>query len=231
MSERRIALVTGANKGIGLEIVRQLAAAGFHVFLSARNELKGKKAATEVRGDVSFLQMDVADDESILKAAREYGNLCERLDVLINNAGIYIDADAGILTVSRNRLVETFQTNAFGAIRVTQAFLPFLKKSREARVINLSSGYGEIGGLTSEVPSYCLSKLTLNGATIMLHQALRSSGISVYAMSPGWVRTDMGGQNADRSVEQGADTAVWLATKGSKEQSGRYFRDRKIHGW
>src|SRR6516165_335559 len=153
MSEKRIAMVTGANKGIGLEIVRQLAAGGFQVFLSARNELKGKKAANEVRGDVSFLQMDVANDKSIVNAAREYGNANERLDVLINNAGIYIDVDAGILAVSRNRLMETFQTNTFGAVRVTQAFLPFLKKSPQARVINLSSGYGEISGLTSEVPS------------------------------------------------------------------------------
>jgi NAD(P)-dependent dehydrogenase (short-subunit alcohol dehydrogenase family) len=231
MSEKRTALVTGANKGIGLEIVRQLVTHGFRVFLSARNAASGKKAAAEIRGDVSFLQMDVADDESISKAAEKYGQLSDRLDVLINNAGIYIDGDSNILTVSRNRLVETFQTNTFGPVLVTQAFLPFLEKYESARIINLSSGYGEIGGLTAAVPSYCLSKLALNGVTIMLDQALRSSGISVYAMTPGWVRTDMGGQSAERSVEEGADTAVWLATKPSGEQSGGYFRDRKAQGW
>jgi NAD(P)-dependent dehydrogenase (short-subunit alcohol dehydrogenase family) len=229
MSQKRIALVTGANKGIGLEIVRQLAAAGLRVVLSARDAARGKEALATVRGDVSFLQMNVADDESIDKAAEEYANLQVPLDVLINNAAIYIDDDSNILAVSRSRLMETLQTNTFGAIRVTQAFLPFLKKG--ARVINLSSGYGEIDGLTSEVPSYCLSKLALNGVTIMLDQALRSRGISVYAMSPGWVRTDMGGPNARRSVEEGADTAVWLATEASAQQSGRYFRDRQVGSW
>jgi NAD(P)-dependent dehydrogenase (short-subunit alcohol dehydrogenase family) len=229
MSQKRIALVTGANKGIGLEIVRQLAAAGLRVVLSARDAARGKEALATVRGDVSFLQMNVADDESIDKAAEEYANRREPLDVLINNAAIYIDDDSNILAVSRSRLMETLQTNTFGAIRVTQAFLPFLKKG--ARVINLSSGYGEIDGLTSEVPSYCLSKLALNGVTIMLDQALRSRGISVYAMSPGWVRTDMGGPNARRSVEEGADTAVWLATEASAQQSGRYFRDRQVGSW
>ena len=222
-------MVTGANKGIGLEIVRQLAAAGLRVVLSARDAARGKEALATVRGDVSFLQMNVADDESIDKAAEEYANLQAPLDVLINNAAIYIDDDSNILAVSRSRLMETLQTNTFGAIRVTQAFLPFLKKG--ARVINLSSGYGEIDGLTSEVPSYCLSKLALNGVTIMLDQALRSRGISVYAMSPGWVRTDMGGPNARRSVEEGADTAVWLATEASAQQSGRYFRDRQVGSW
>jgi NAD(P)-dependent dehydrogenase (short-subunit alcohol dehydrogenase family) len=231
MSDPKIALVTGSNKGIGYEIVRQLLAKGYRVFLTARNAEAGKKAASSLRGDVQFLQMDVSDDASIESAARAYGESNDALDVLINNAGIYPDENVDILSISRERLVKTFQTNTFAPLRVTQAFLPFLKKSSAARIINISSGYGEVGGLSQAVPSYCLSKLTLNGVTIMLDQALRSEGIAVYVMCPGWVRTDMGGANASRSVEEGADTAVWLATDAPQSLSGKFFRDRKVVGW
>ena len=231
MSEQKTALVTGANKGIGFEIVRQLLAEGHRVFLTARNAAAGQEAASSLDGDVHFLQMDVSDDASIQKGAKTYGELSDSLDVLINNAGIYPDENFDILTISREQLVETFQTNTFGPVKVTQAFLPFLKKSNAPRAINISSGYGEIGGLSYKVSSYCLSKLALNGVTIMLDQALRSEGIAVYAMCPGWVRTDMGGANAARSVEEGADTAVWLATDAPQTLSGKFFRDRKVIGW
>ena len=231
MSEQKTALVTGANKGIGFEIVRQLLAEGHRVFLTARNAAAGQEAASSLDGDVHFLQMDVSDDASIQKGAKTYGELSDLLDVLINNAGIYPDENFDILTISREQLVETFQTNTFGPAKVTQAFLPFLKKSSAPRIINISSGYGEIGGLSYKAPSYCLSKLALNGVTIMLDQALRSQGIAVYAMCPGWVRTDMGGANAARSVEEGADTAVWLATAAPQTLSGKFFRDRRAIGW
>jgi len=231
MSEQKTALVTGANKGIGFEIVRQLLAEGLRVFLTARNAAAGKEAASSLGGDVRFLQMDVSDDASIQKGAKTYGELSDLLDVLINNAGIYPDENFDILTISREQLVETFQTNTFGPVKVTQAFLPFLKRSSAPRIINISSGYGEIGGLSCKVPSYCLSKLALNGVTIMLNQALRSEGIAVYAMCPGWVRTDMGGVNAARSVEEGADTAVWLATDAPQTLSGKFFRDRRAIAW
>jgi NAD(P)-dependent dehydrogenase (short-subunit alcohol dehydrogenase family) len=231
MSEQKTALVTGANKGIGFEIVRQLLAKGLRVFLTARNAAAGKEAASRLGGDVRFLQMDVSDDASIQHGAKTYGELSDLLDVLINNAAIYPDENFDILTISRKQLVETFQTNTCGPAKVTQAFLPFLKKSSAPRIINISSGYGEIGGLSYKVPSYCLSKLALNGVTIILDQALRSERIAVYAMCPGWVRTDMGGANATRSVEEGADTAVWLATDAPQTLSGKFFRDRRVIGW
>lgn len=231
MSDSKTILVTGANKGIGHEIVRQLLAKGLRVFLTARNAEAGKKAMSGLEGDVQFLQMDVADDASIENAVKTFAGQSEKLDVLINNAAIYPDGNLDILTISREQLVKTFQTNVFGPIKVTQAFLPYLKKSNEAKVINFSSGYGSIDGLTQKVPSYCLSKLTLNGTTIMFDQALRSQGIAVYVMCPGWVRTDMGGANADRSVEEGADTAVWLATEAPQDASGKFFRDRKVIAW
>jgi NAD(P)-dependent dehydrogenase (short-subunit alcohol dehydrogenase family) len=231
MSDQKTVLVTGANKGIGYEIVRQLLAKGHRVILTARNSAAGQKAADSLSGDVQFLQMDVTDDASIEKAAASFGQLSEGLDVLINNAAIYPDENIDILTVSREQLVKTFQTNTFGPLRVVGTFLPFLKKSNAPRIINISSGYGALDGLSQKVPSYCLSKLTLNGVTIMLDQALRSEGIAVYVMCPGWVRTDMGGVNATRSVEEGADTAVWLSLEAPQTLGGKFFRDRKAIEW
>jgi NAD(P)-dependent dehydrogenase (short-subunit alcohol dehydrogenase family) len=171
--------------------------------------------------------LDVADDESIHKAATDLSQELGHLDVLINNAGIYPDEGVNILTIDRYLLAHTIDTNTFGAIRTTQAFLPLLAKASAARVINISSGLGALDGLSADIPSYGLSKLALNGATIMLAAALKPQGIAVYSMCPGWVRTDMGGASASRSPEQGADTAIWLATSASTAQSGKFFRDRQ----
>jgi NAD(P)-dependent dehydrogenase (short-subunit alcohol dehydrogenase family) len=128
-------------------------------------------------------------------------------------------------------MVSTFQTNTFGALEMTQAFLPYLKKSPSARVINISSGDGQLNGLCTAVPSYCLSKLALNGVTIMLSKALKEHGIAVNSMCPGWVRTDMSGSDAPRSVEEGVDTAVWLATEADQKLTGKFFRDRQEIRW
>ena len=231
MSKGKIALVTGGNRGIGKEIARQLATKGFRVVLTARDPKTGTSAASSIKGDVGFLALDVADDESITQAAESFSKESDWLDVLVNNAGIYPDDGFDILTLPRELLTRTFQTNTFGAIRVIQAFLPCLSRADHARIINLSSGYGELDGLSSSVPSYCLSKLTLNGATIMFDQALRNRGIAVNAVCPGWVRTDMGGPNASLSVEEGADTTVWLATEAPHSLSGKFFRSRREISW
>jgi NAD(P)-dependent dehydrogenase (short-subunit alcohol dehydrogenase family) len=225
-------LITGANRGIGFETARQLAVRGFHVVLGARSEQQGQKGVRDLEqfGKISLLIVDVSDSKSIANAASKFAPIGE-LDVLINNAGIYPDEGTSVLTISREQMVSTFQTNTFGALEMTQAFLPYLKKSPAARVINLSSGYGQLDGLSANVPSYCLSKLALNGVTIMLSQALKENRIAVNSMCPGWVRTDMGGASATRSVEQGADTAVWLATEAEQELTGKFFRDRKEISW
>jgi NAD(P)-dependent dehydrogenase (short-subunit alcohol dehydrogenase family) len=225
----KYALVTGGNKGIGFAICKGLLSAGFEVILAARSLDKAKKASEQLQSTnskVRVVELDVIDDQSIHRAAEQLSQEISHLDVLVNNAGIYPDEGVNILTVSRDLLNLSMNTNAFGPIRVTQAFIPLLKKASAARVINVSSGYGELNGLSANVPSYCLSKLTLNGATIMLADALPKS-IAVYAMCPGWVRTDMGGTTATRSPEQGADTAIWLATEASPNLSGKYFRDRQ----
>jgi NAD(P)-dependent dehydrogenase (short-subunit alcohol dehydrogenase family) len=224
----KYALVTGGNKGIGFAICQGLLAAGFEVILAARSIDKAKEAIEKLQSPLVYpLVLDVADDESIHQAFNDLSQELGHLDVLINNAGIYPDEGVNILTIDRHLLARTMNTNTFGAIRTTQTFLPLLEKADRARIINVSSGLGALNGLSADSSSYCLSKLALNGATIMLCAALKPQGIAVYSMCPGWVRTDMGGASATRSPEQGADTAIWLATAASIDQSGKFFRDRQ----
>ena len=229
-----VALVTGGNKGIGFETARQLGDLGWQVVIAARRAGAGKQAAASLVNKgaaVSFLELDVADSASIARAAAEFGKRFPQLDVLINNAGIYPDEGKNILSISREQIDLTLQTNTLGALEVTQAFLPYLRASGAARVINLSSGYGQLESLSPDVPSYCLSKLALNGLTLMLSRALAQEKIVVNSMSPGWVRTDMGGANAPRSVPEGADTAVWLATEAPPGLTGKFFEDRQQIPW
>jgi NAD(P)-dependent dehydrogenase (short-subunit alcohol dehydrogenase family) len=230
----RISLVTGANRGIGLETASQLARRGFHVVLAARDEGSGRQAVTEIQaagGRATFLSLDVSNSRSIQEAAGRFAKISDRLDVLVNNAGIYPDEGVTIATVPRDLLGRTFQTNTFGPLEVTQAFLPYLRRGPSSRIINVSSGYGQLDGMSADAPSYCLSKLALNGVTIMLADALRTDGVAVNSMCPGWVRTDMGGPGATRSVEEGADTAVWLADEAPHELTGKFFRDREGIAW
>jgi NAD(P)-dependent dehydrogenase (short-subunit alcohol dehydrogenase family) len=230
---QRIVLITGANRGIGLETARQLARRGFHVVIAARDEAAGGETAQAISaagGKATLLPLDVSSSDSIQAAASAFSKVAGHLDVLINNAGIYPDRGLTVLTLPRARLDQTFQTNTFGPLEVIQAFLPFLRKAA-ARVINVSSGYGQLEGLSPDVPSYCLSKLALNGLTLMLAQALQGDRIAVNSMCPGWVRTEMGGPDADRSVEEGADTAVWLADEAPHTLTGKFFRDRQEIPW
>ena len=225
-------LVTGANKGIGREVARQLAAKGFHVFVGARNAKAGRKAAEEIakQGKATFLEMDVADNDSVTTAARDFSNIENRLDVLVNNAGIIVDGDDAILEISDDLLRKTLETNTLGPLRVTLAFAPVLRKSKAPRVINVSSGGGQLtGGADGWAPAYCISKTALNGVTVQLAAALPK--FAVNSVCPGWVRTDMGGGNATRSVQEGADTIVWLASEAPQELTGKFLRDRKEIPW
>lgn len=219
----KTAIVTGANRGIGREIARQLLAAGFRVIVAARDPAKGAKAAEEL--GAGFLQLDLSDPQSILhfgKAAKEkYG----KIDVLINNAGIIGKDDNRLLEASLSLVNETFSTNAIGPLLLTQTIAPLMPAG--GRVIMISSGGGSmsdpVGGWS---PVYCVSKSLLNAITRQLASELKSAKISVNAICPGWVRTDMGGNSAPRSVGQGADTAAWLATT-NENPTGKFFRDRK----
>jgi NAD(P)-dependent dehydrogenase (short-subunit alcohol dehydrogenase family) len=227
------ALITGANKGIGYEVARQLAGKGFHVFIGARNAEAGHKAAEKIAKDgdqATFLEIDVADSASVTGAAREFAKVADRLDVLVNNAGIIVDGDDAILEIGDEQLRNTLETNTLGALRVTRAFVPLLRKSKAPRVINVSSSGGQLtGGADGWSPAYCISKTALNGVTTQLATALPK--FAVNSVCPGWVRTDMGGQGASRSVEEGADTIVWLAADAPGKLTGKFLRDRKEIPW
>src|SRR5215467_12416944 len=190
-------LITGANKGIGREVARQLAAKDFHVFVGARNAKAGRKAAEEIAkqgGTVRFLEIDVADIDSVTTAAREFSGIEDHLDVLVNNAGIIVDGDDAILEISDDLVRKTLETNTLGPLRVTRAFAPLLRKSKAPRAINVSSGGGQLtGGADGWAPGYCISKTALNGVTVQL--AAAGPEFAVNSVCPGWVRTDMGGRN------------------------------------
>jgi NAD(P)-dependent dehydrogenase (short-subunit alcohol dehydrogenase family) len=242
--QQRIALVTGANKGIGFEVARQLERKGFHVFLGARNEEAGKAAAQKLnreaeeegsaknarRGAVTALKIDVSKPESIRRAAEEFSRTSDRLDALVNNAGILLDDDKDILTITREIFETTLRTNTLGALLVWQALVAFLKKSDAPRIVNVSSGGGQLtDGADGWAPAYCISKTALNGFTVQLAAALPKFAIN--SVCPGWVRTDMGGSNATRSVAEGASGIVWLAADAPQNQTGKFWRDRKVIPW
>jgi NAD(P)-dependent dehydrogenase (short-subunit alcohol dehydrogenase family) len=236
--EQRIALVTGANKGIGFEVARQLARKGFHVFLGARDEKAGKAAVEKLHGEntahsgitATFIKIDVSNPDSIRRAAEEFSKESDRLDTLVNNAGILLDDDKDVLTITPEIFETTLRTNTLGALLVSQAFVPFLKKSDAPRIVNVSSGGGQLtDGADGWAPAYCISKTTLNGITVQLATALPK--FAVNSVCPGWVRTDMGGSNATRSVLEGAAGIVWLAADAPQNQTSKFWRDRKVIPW
>lgn len=243
--EQRVALVTGANKGIGFEIARQLRREGFRVFLGARDEKAGRAAAEKLNKEsgasssdlvtrhmplVTFLKIDISDPKSVQAAAAQFGKDSDRLDALINNAGIALDDDKGILTTTPDTFETTLRTNTLGALLVSQAFLPFLKKSSAPRIVNVSSSGGQLAdGADGWSPAYCISKTALNGVTSQLATALPK--FAVNSVCPGWVRTDMGGSNATRSVAEGASGIVWLACEAPQSLTGKFVKDRKVIPW
>jgi NAD(P)-dependent dehydrogenase (short-subunit alcohol dehydrogenase family) len=228
--DKRIAVVTGANRGIGLEICRQLAQAGMHVILTARDEAKGKAAAKKL--GVESHPLDVDSDESVKAFARWIEDTHGRCDVLVNNAGVMLDPRGSrVLDSKIETYRDTFETNLLGPLRMIQAIAPLMKKQGYGRIVNMSSGQGQLSEMGVGTPAYRVSKTALNALTRTTAADLHGTGILVNAMCPGWVRTDMGGSGAPRSVEQGADTAVWLATLPAEGPSGGYFRDRKQIPW
>jgi NAD(P)-dependent dehydrogenase (short-subunit alcohol dehydrogenase family) len=236
--EKRIALVTGANKGIGFEVARDLARKGFHVFLGARNEKAGQAAVEKLHGEntarsgitATFIKIDISKPESIRRAAEEFSRKSDRLDTLVNNAGILLDDDKDVLMVAPETFETTLRTNTLGALLVSQAFVPFLKKSDAPRIVNVSSGGGQLaGGADGWAPAYCISKTALNGVTSQLAAALPK--FAVNSVCPGWVQTDMGGANATRSVGEGATGIVWLAVDAPQNETGKFWRDRKVIPW
>ncbi len=231
---RTIAVVTGGNRGIGFEVCRQLVRHDIEVVLTSRDEAKGQKSAQKLRNEgltATAYQLDVTQPESISRLERflrsEYG----RLDILVNNAGVFLDRSEGILEVGLDKLHTTFETNLFGALMMCQALVPLMRENRYGRVVNVSSRMGQLSMMGARSPTYRMSKVALNAMTRLLAAEVRDDGILVNAASPGWVRTRMGGPNALRSSEEGADTIVWLATLPDDGPTGGFFQDRKPLEW
>ena len=228
---QKTVLVTGANRGIGFEVCKQLGEMGFQVFLTARNSDKGIKAVDELRKkniETDFIQLDVSDEVGIKNASSEFQKFSLQLDVLINNAGIL--ADTGDLTkMATKELWNTINTNSIGSFIVIREFLPFMISG--SRIINVSSGAGALNDMSNYAPAYSISKTMLNAITKQFAAELRKKKIAVNSVCPGWVRTDMGGWTAPRSVKKGAETIVWLATESPLDKTGLFWRDKNVIEW
>lgn len=219
---KRIALVTGAGRGIGLEICRQLAAAGFDTILTARDANAGREAAAALDGGVVFMPLDVTDPDAAGRVAAEISDTRGRLDVLVHNAGVS-DDPGGVLETDLSKLRRMMEVNFYGPLLLTRALAPLLLRSDDARVINVTSGMGRLEKMEGNHAGYRLSKAALNALTVLMARELDTGNVTVNAVSPGNVRTDMGGPGARLSVAEGAANVVWLATAERVSVTGRYF--------
>ena len=237
--DARVAVVTGASRGIGREICRQLARLGNHVVLTARDAARGEAACRELNAElgaaaprISYCRLDVTNGGDIKALAAHVAAQFGRADMLVNNAGVMLDPKGSrALSSDLQTYRDTLETNALAPLALIQALLPLMKKSNYGRIVNVSSELGQLSGMTGGTPAYRMSKTALNAVTRMVAAEARGTNILVNSMSPGWVKSDMGGPYAPRTLEQGADTAVWLATLPDGGPSGGFFSDRAPIAW
>ncbi|OWV35685.1 short-chain dehydrogenase [Bacillus spizizenii] len=232
--DKQVVLVTGGNRGIGYELAKQLGVNGFKVILASRDPVLGPEAAQKLRAsglDVSFVLIDVEDKESIRQAVITVNEQYGRLDVLINNAGVYLDKNEKLLYMDPSILEKTMAINFFGAYHVMRSFIPLMEKQGYGRIINVSSEYGAVSEMSDQgVGAYKLSKLALNGLTRLAAAEIKGD-IKINAVDPGWVSTDMGGPSAPRTPKEAAESILWLATTEPDGPNGEFFRDRERIDW
>ena len=238
----KIALVTGANKGLGLEISKQLAQKGIRVILGARDANKGQEACENLKQeglDAYSCVLDVNSRESIHNAVSWLNQEFGELHILVNNAGVLIDRTMSVFDVDFDTLSQTLQTNLYGAFLMCQACIPLMKASNYGRIVNMSSILGSLADMSNPnspydtmiTPTYRLSKTALNAVTVLFARELRGTNILVNSACPGWVKTDMGSDAAPLNIEQGADTPVWLATLPDDGPTGGFFNSRQPIAW
>lgn len=219
-----IALVTGASRGLGREVARRLVERGYTVLAGVRAPEKMKPLS-----GVEVLPLDVSDPASITAVMTTIKIRHGRLDVLVNNAGILLDRTGDVLTLDADLLHRTLETNTVGPLRLAQALAPLMSKG--GRIVNVSSGGGQLSVPSSWSPAYCISKTALNAVTVQLAEALKPRGIAVNAVCPGWVRTELGGPDAPRSLQQGADSILWLVLEAPHDLTGGFWRDGQPIAW
>ncbi len=239
MNEQVIAVVTGASSGLGLETSRQLATQGIKVIITGRDTAKGNAVTNDLlqQGlDVIFHYLDVTDDDSIKKIASFLKNEFGYISILVNNAGVFLDSmdanaqgNPGAFKTELDTLRQTMETNVYGPVSLIQELVPLMKAN--GRIVNVSSGMGQLSDMNSGCPGYRLSKTALNAVTRIYADELKDTQIKINSVCPGWVRTNMGGPNAERSVKEGAETIVWLATLSDAGHSGGFFRDKQPIPW
>jgi NAD(P)-dependent dehydrogenase (short-subunit alcohol dehydrogenase family) len=227
----RVALVSGGNRGIGLEICRQLADKGITTILGSRDEVSGRAAAEGLSGHVVVRQLDVADEKSVDRLASFVEDEFGRLDVLVNNAGISNDEGQRGIDADLDRVREALEANLLGAWRLCEVAILLMQRNGYGRIVNISTGLAALEDMGGGYPAYRVSKTALNALTRILASELRGSGVLVNSVCPGWVQTDMGGSSAPRPVEAGADTPVWAATLPNNGPTGGFFRDRRPIHW
>ena len=234
MAGTRVALITGANRGIGLETARQLARLGIIAVIGSRDLAKGQMAAESLKSeglDAPVVQLDVTDSASVARGVAEATSFFGRIDILINNAGIFTDRHIPALEIAPDHVEEIFQANTIGPLRMIQAVVPGMKERGYGRIVNISSMLAQLKDMGPLKPGYRMSKTALNALTRVVAAEVGPANIKVNTMSPGWVKTDMGGMDAPRTVAEGADTAVWLATLPDDGPSGGFFESRKAIPW
>ena len=232
--ESRVAVVTGGNRGLGLETCRQLGGRGMQVVLTARDTEAGRDAAAELRSDghdVTFRRLDVTSSAQVEELARFLSDETGRVEVLVNNAGVYLDRGVAALDVDLDAVRRTMDVNAYGPLRLCQALVPMMRRRGYGRVVNVSSGSGAFDEMGTGTLAYGASKTWLNAMTRKVALEAEGDGVLVNAVDPGWVRTRMGGREAPRTPEEGADTIVWLATLPEDGPTGGFFRDRERIPW
>jgi NAD(P)-dependent dehydrogenase (short-subunit alcohol dehydrogenase family) len=225
-----VAVVTGGNRGIGLEVCRQLAGRGYRVVLGSRDLAAGERAARSLGGDVAACRLDVADEASVGAAAAWVAENAGSADVVVNNAAILYDTGNRAATVELDIVREGLETNLLGAWRMAQAFLPQLRASAHPRIVNVSSAGGSLASMGAGAPTYSVSKAALNALTRILAAELRRDGVLVNSVCPGWTATDMG-EWGGRPVAQGAAGVVWAATLPDDGPTGGFFRDGEPLPW
>ena len=237
MQEKPVAVVTGGNRGMGRALCAALAEHGFGVVLTSRNAEKGRQAVAELNAEghlIEYTQLDVTNAAHIAALAEDCKSRLGRVDVLINNAGILahdLSQPVSIFDDDAASISNTFVTNTLAPIMLTNALIPLMRTRNYGRIVNVSSGMGQLSDMGSYHAGYRISKTALNSATTICAAELAGSNIKVNAVSPGWVRTDMGGSNASRSVAEGIDTMLWLAMLPDDGPSGGFFQDRQPIPW